>query len=318
MPINPPVVEIARLYYEQGRTQDDIAREFGISRSTVSRLLKRARDLGIVRFQIIDPNSVCSQVALQLEEKFNLKKAVVVEGDPDSDDLIKRDIGAAGAVLLSRMIRDGQTLGIFWGSTIYEVVRCLSPKPTSGVKVVQFVGTVGNLLSHTHADQLARLIAQNFNGEWHLLPAPAVVENKETLQTFLNEPNIHRVLEMGKRSDMALAGIGLCDENASLARAGYIKPDEIRYLKTMGAVGEVGCRFFTADGEPCRSDVDERTISLTLEDLREIPVKIGLAGGVQKIEAIYGAIAGGYVNVLVTDLMTARRLMEKPAPLRLR
>jgi deoxyribonucleoside regulator len=110
------VVEIARLYYEHGKNQDDIACEYGISRSTVSRLLKEARESGIVRFQIIDPNSVCTQIAAGLEAKFNLKKAVVIEGDSDSVDVIKRDIGVAGASLFSRSIRGNQTIGIFWVS----------------------------------------------------------------------------------------------------------------------------------------------------------------------------------------------------------
>lgn len=306
----PSVVEIARLYYEYEKTQEDIANEYGISRSTISRLLKRAREMGIVRFQIVDPNSLCSQVALDLERRFNLKKAVVVEGEPDSEDLTKRDIGAAAAVLLSRMVRDHQTVGLFWGSTIYELVRSLHPKALSGVRVVQFVGTVGNLLRHTHADQLARLMAQAFNGEWHVLPAPAVVENSEALQVFMKETNIRQVLELGKQSDIALAGIGLCDNNASLVRAGYVKAEEITELKQLGAVGEIGCRFFDASGAPCRSHIDARTLSLSLEDLKEIPNKIGLAGGIHKVEAVRAALKGEYINILVTDLLTAKKVLE--------
>lgn len=305
------VVEIARLYYEHGKNQDDIACEYGISRSTVSRLLKEARESGIVRFQIIDPNSVCTQIAAGLEAKFNLKKAVVIEGDSDSVDVIKRDIGVEGASLFSRMIRGNQTIGIFWGSTIYELVRNLVPKDVEGVKVVQMVGTLGNMLSDTHADQLARLIATNYDGEWHILFAPAVVESNDSARTFLNEPHIRQVLEMGKESDIALVGVGLCNDDALLARAGYLTSAEIRHLRSLGAVGEVGCRFFTADGQPCSSDIDHRTISIELEDLRKIPTKIGLAGGLKKVDAIHGALVGNYINVLVTDMKTATALLEQ-------
>ena len=311
MTMKSSVVEIARLYYEHGKNQDDIACEYGISRSTVSRLLKEARDSGIVRFQIIDPNSVCTQIAARLEAKFNLKNAVVIEGDSDSVDVIKRDIGVAGASLFSRLIRGNQTIGIFWGSTIYELVRNLVPKDVEGVKVVQMVGTLGNMLSDTHADQLARLIATNYDGEWHILFAPAVVESNDSAKTFLKEPHIGQVLEIGKESDIALIGVGLCNDDALLARAGYLTSAEIRHLRSLGAVGEVGCRFFTADGQPCSSDIDHRTRSIELEDLRKIPTKIGLAGGLKKVDAIHGALVGNYINVLVTDIKTATALLEQ-------
>jgi len=311
MTVKSSVVEIARLYYEHGKNQDDIAREYGISRSTVSRLLKEARDEGIVRFQIIDPNSVCTQIAARLEAKFNLKKAVVIEDDSDSADVIKRDIGVAGASLFSRMIRDNQTVGIFWGSTIYELVRNLVPKDVEGVRVVQMVGTLGNMLSDTHADQLARLIATNYDGEWHILPSPAVVESCDSAKTFLKEPHIRQVLEMAKESDIAIVGVGLCDDDALLARAGYLTSAEIFQLRSLGAIGEVGCRFFSCDGQPCLSEIDKRTISIELEDLRKIPTKIGLAGGLDKVDAICGALAGDYVNVLVTDMKTATALLER-------
>lgn len=306
-----PLAEIARMYYEDNQTQEAIAREFGTSRSTISRVLKRARDLGIVRFTIVDPNSVCSQVATKLRKKLNLQRVVVVEGDPDSDDLTRRDLGTKSAELLVRLIQNNQTIGTCWGSTIYEVVRLLTPKPVNGVQVVQFVGTVGGLLAHTHADQLARMIAQAFNGEWHVLPAPAVVQNGDSLQTFLDEPQIKRVLELGKRSDIALVGIGVCDGNALLAQAGYITKSEMQQLRSLGAVGEIGCRFYDANGNQCRSDVDDRTISIPLSDLRQIPIKIGIAAGLNKVPAIKGALAGGYVNILVTDLITARALLDE-------
>lgn len=314
MPIESSIVEIGRLYYEYGKNQDDIARQFGISRSTVSRLLKKARDDGIVRFQIIDPNQVCTQTAAELERKFNLEKAVVIEEESGSTDLIKRDIGAAGAALFARMIRGNQRIGVFWGSTIYELVRNLTPKAVEGIEVVQMVGTLGNMLSDTHADQLARLIATKLNGEWRMLPAPAVVESNAFVKAFLKEPHIRQVLEMGKKSDIALVGVGLCDQEALLAKAGYLTAEEISQLKSLGAVGEVGCRFFTANGQPCHSDIDDRTISLKLNDLKKIPIKIGLAGGLNKVEAIYGALIGNYINILVTDLTTAKGLLNKPDP----
>jgi DNA-binding transcriptional regulator LsrR (DeoR family) len=143
-----------------------------------------------------------------------------------------------------------------------------------------------------------------------MLPAPAVVQTGEALQTFLIEPQIRRVLELGKRSDIALVGVGVCGEDATLARAGYITAAEVRELRSIGAVGEIGCRFYDALGRPCKSDVDNRTISIPLVDLKSIPVKLGVTAGLHKVDAILGALTGGYIDILVTDLTTARTLIS--------
>ena len=262
-----------------------------------------------MRITIVDPNSVCALVGLELERRFGLKRAVVVEGDPDSEDLTRRHWNQVCRIAHPHG-SGSQIIGTCWGSTIYELVRSLSHKPVEHVEVVQFVGTVGSSLSNTHADELARMIAQAFDGEWHMLPAPAVVQTGDALQTFLNEPQIRRVLELGKRSDIALVGVGVCGDDATLARAGYITAAELRELRSIGAVGEIGCRFYDISGRPCRSDVDNRTISIPLADLKSIPVKLGVTAGLHKVDAILGALAGGYIDILVTDLTTARALIS--------
>jgi deoxyribonucleoside regulator len=305
---NLPLVEIARLYYEQKKTQEEIAGEFGTSRSTISRLLKRAEELGVVRIQIIDPNYLCSEVAFQLEKKYHLNKVIVVKGNPDSEDLTKRDIGVATAAVLDRMVHDNMIIGVSWGSTIYNVISQLTPKETSGLKVVQFTGAMGNTLKYLHPDQLTRAMADIYNGECRLLPAPAIVTNKETLQTLVKEAQISNVLDMCQKADIALLGIGLV-EGGSLFRAGYIKSNEVKLLNSLGAIADIGCRFYKINGEPCDSEIDERTIGLKLDDLRKIPHKFGVATGVNKVKAIYGAIAGQYINILATDLMTAKKLL---------
>ncbi|HHV62408.1 MAG TPA: sugar-binding transcriptional regulator [Firmicutes bacterium] len=311
------IVEIARLYYEEGKTQEDIAKEMGISRSTVSRSLKKARKIGAVQIRVVDPCFECTSIARELEARYGLRRAIVVPSvdtagavsAAEAEGLIKRDIGRAAAEYLSRVMRDGDILSTAWGSTLYEVAKALTPARPVKVRIVQLAGFVGNVAAHEQAGDLARRIASAFGGEWYLLPAPLVVENKTTRDAILHEPAISQVLGMARQASVALVGIGTCDASSLMVRAGYLREEDLKELGARGAVGDVCYRYYDEDGNPCPSEWDDRVIAITLQELRDIPLRVGAAGGERKIKAIRSALKGGYINVLITDETAARGLL---------
>ncbi|NPV53520.1 MAG: sugar-binding transcriptional regulator [Firmicutes bacterium] len=313
------IVEIARLYYEEGKTQEDIAREMGVSRSTVSRSLKKAREIGAVQIRVVDPCFECTSVARELEARYGLRRAIVVPAADvvsgvssagEAEGLIRRDIGRATAEYLSRVVRDGDILSTAWGSTLYEVAKALTPTKPVKARIVQLAGFVGNVAAHEQAGDLTRRIASAFGGEWYLLPAPLVVESKTTRDAILQEPAIGRVLGMARQASIALVGIGACDASSLMVRAGYLKEEDLEVLKAMGAVGDVCYRYYDGDGNPCRSEWDDRVIAITIHELRNIPLRVGAAGGERKVKAIRSALKGGYINVLITDETAARGLLD--------
>lgn len=303
------IVEIARLYYEEHKTQEEIAKEMGVSRSTISRSLKRAQEIGAVQIRVVDPYFECSSTVEALRTRFDLERAIVVPVSRQSDESIKRDIGSAGADYLIRVVRDGMVLGVAQGTTLEELVDAIKPRGSVRLKVVQLVGSLGRSAASIDANELSRRIAEAFRGEWYLLPAPVVVESSSVRSALLREPAIRDILEMGRKADVALLGIGACDASSVMVQRGYLTVREVEAAKRAGAVGDICGRFYDIQGRPCKSDFDDRTIGITLEDLRAIAKRIGVAGGRGKAAAILGALRGRHINVLVTDEIAAREVL---------
>ena len=195
------------------------------------------------------------------------------------------------------------------GTTLAEVVAALRPRKRVGVKVVQLLGSVGCLADPSHANELARRTSE-LGGEWHLLPAlqSRPTSGSETCQ--IGEPSVSVVLEMARHADIALVGIGRVIPPRALCGSAILPVKEAEAMRKGGAVGEICCRFFDREGRAFQSEFDRRVVSITLEELRGINTRIGVAGGPNKAGAILGALRGRYVNTLITDEVTAREILE--------
>jgi DNA-binding transcriptional regulator LsrR (DeoR family) len=107
-------------------------------------------------------------------------------------------------------------------------------------------------------------------------------------------------------------GIGSVEPSRLLLSSGNVfTAEELAMLQERGAVGDICLRFFDPDGNPVITPLNERVISLKLEQLRRARRSVGVAGGPRKVNAIRGAIKGGWINVLITDHLTAHRLMTQ-------
>ncbi|TFG95552.1 MAG: MarR family transcriptional regulator, partial [Calditrichales bacterium] len=121
------LVEAARLYYQHDLSQAEIARKMGVSRPSISRLLQRAREEGIVRIEVRDPLEKGTRQETELQSKFGLKKVIIVPADPQP---LKRKhrLGQAAVTFLESLATDNLVLGVSWGTTMQEIARQLSPK----------------------------------------------------------------------------------------------------------------------------------------------------------------------------------------------
>ncbi len=303
-------IEVARLYYEEGRTQADIAAEMGVSRATVSRSLRLAHEIGAVQIRVVDPHSDCSELSEEVKTRFGLQRAIVVPVFEDSPETIKRNIGSVAADYLARIVKPGSVIGVSWGTTIATLVAALRPRKRTGVKIVQLLGADGCSVDPAHINEVARGIAEAFRGDWYLLPAPGVVHDEAIRDALLQEASIEAMLEMCRQADIALVGIGACDSSSGTVHLGYLTPEEIGKMREDGAAGEICYRFYDINGQTLESQLENRVVGITLEDLSSIDTRMGIAGGLGKAEAILGALRGRYVNVLVVDEITARRVIE--------
>jgi len=303
------MAKVADLYHLRNLTQQQIADRLGLSRPGVSRLLARARAQGVVKIEIALPEATHRALERELEERYGLLEAVVVTGRSESPAATRRVVGEAAARYLARRLRRSQRIGISWGTTVQATVEHVAARRL-GVTVVPLVGGVGQVTPGIHANELASRLAERLDGRVHLLHAPAVVAQRGVRDALLSDPDVREALEAARRSQVALVGLGALVASSTLVRSGYFTADDLKALRRRGAVGDVCTRMFTRDGLPADAALDRRILAVELDDLRRIPTVVGVAGGMEKAEAIAGALRGRLVNVLVTDHLAARAVLR--------
>jgi deoxyribonucleoside regulator len=306
------VIKVANLYYKDGLTQESISKKLKISKYQVNRILKRAVSSGIVQINIIDPASNISNLEEKLEREFNLKRAIVVENDGLSDVELKSKLGQATAEYLLEIIKDGDIIGVSWGTTVNEVINYLPPEINKSVEIVQITGGSHELSVNLNCHDITRRFASKFGVEPHLLYAPSIVDSKRMHDLLINETSIKKTFEYFNKLTIAIVGIGALYPKviSTLVKTGHISGEDLKSLKKNGAVGDVFSYFFNINGEICSSSLSGRLITMPVDDLLEVPYSMGVAGGELKAEAILGAIRGNYINIIITDSVAAEKILR--------
>ncbi|WP_283153012.1 sugar-binding transcriptional regulator [Guptibacillus hwajinpoensis] len=304
------VVEAARLYYQLDYSQQEIAKRLEVSRPTVSRLLKQAKREGIVEIKIHDPSQDVHLLATDLAEAYGLLDARVAIVPEFEDQIVKKHIGKIAADYLNATIQDNDLIGVSWGTTLNEIGKNLRHQLLKNVSVVQLNGGISYSETNTYAYEVIQMIGRAFHATSHFLPVPAIVDHLLVKQTMEEDRHIRRVLDMGRNANIALYSVGIPTNDSVIVQADYVSEQELEAIHSK-SVGEICSRFFDEKGMLIHEELNERTIGIDLEDLSMKEKSILAAGGPKKVEAIYGALQGGYANVLVTDHYTARALLEK-------
>lgn len=306
------IAKVARLYYERKARQADIAAQLDLSQATVSRLLKRAEEEQIVRITVNVPHGAFTELEEELQAAYGLKEVIVVETGEDEDQIM-RDIGAAAAYYVESTLKSGEVIGISsWSSSLLAMVDAMHPLPRSTTaQVVQILGGVGNPAAEGHAAHLTRRMAALTRGTATFLPAPGITGSAEMTRLYLEDPYVGRALACFEQVTLALVGIGTVEPSKLLASSGNIfSAEELDLLRRRGTAGDICLRFFNEDGEPVLTSLNDRVIGMGLEQLRKVARSVAIAGGMRKLQAIQGALAGRWVNVLVTDSRTAAALVD--------
>ncbi|AHI56510.1 sugar-binding transcriptional regulator [Listeria ivanovii] len=302
-------VEVARLYYQADFSQQEIAARLGVSRPTVSRLLQNAKTKGYVKIEVQDPFANLTELATALKEKYQLKNVSVAFSQTSDYTEITKQISQSAAKYLTEIIRDGDILGVSWGTTMYKIAQKLTPSKTE-IKVVQLKGGVSHSDVNTYAAETLALFGTSFDTSPVSLPLPVVLDNPVAKQMVEADRHIKNMIDLGKKANVAIFTVGTVRDEALLFRLGYFSDAEKNRLKEK-AVGDICSRFFTINGEVADQKMDERTIGINLQDLKQKETTILVAGGERKLKAIHGALCGGYANHFITDQFTAKNLLEQ-------
>lgn len=304
------MAKVARMYYIQEFNQQAITEKLQLHQSTISRMLKKARTMNLVRFSISTPPGTFADLEDQLTSRFDLKDAVVVDCPAEGEAMV-RDLGAALAYFLETTLNPGKIVGISsWSRSLFAMVDSLHPGDyCADGKVVQILGGVGNVGSEFHAIHLAQRLAASIGATPVLLQSPAVVGSPEARRVLSRDAAVQEASALFDKLDIALVGIGSMEPSRMLAVSGNIfSRKERAELQRIGAVGDICFRFFDAEGEPIKSSLMKRVIGIDLVKLRACKRVVGVAGGVPKVQAILGALRGGLIDVIITDQRTAQAL----------
>lgn len=309
------LTKVARMYHERSVRQADIAAALNISQAKVSRLLKRAESMGIVRTIVTVAPGVYADLEEQLEERYGLAEAVVVDVDPDADEReLLAAVGGGAAGYLEATLSGSERIGVSsWSQTILAMVDRMRPFTVRGATdVVQLLGGVGAPEAQSHSNRILGELARMLGAEPVYVQAPGVVADPAIRDSLLRDPSMQDVARHWSELTMAIMGIGSIEPSDVLATSGNaFAAEERQALLDQGAVGDICHRIFRADGTLVRGELDDRIIAIPVDNLMSIPRRVGVAGGERKLEAIHGALAGGWVTTLVTDLRSAESLADR-------
>lgn len=321
--INPPLAEtmdderaellarVASLYYEDDLTQQEISQRLGYSRSLISRLLTEARREGIVDIQVHHPLARIEALERALAKRFDLRQVRVLNSKGAVYAHTLNRLGALAACLLEQIARPNSVIGLSWGTALYELVHAFRPAYRPGVKVVQLIGAASSRDHQVDGPGLVRALADKFDGQYYVLPAPWLVDDKDLRDALMNDRRLREVLDLAGQVDIALVGIGTVEPSlSSFLRAGYITLEQTRMLQASGVVGDVCGLHFGIAGNLMDLPLVGYVFGIEAARLRDIPLVMGVAGGQAKAPAILGALRARLVNALVTDDVAARLVLE--------
>lgn len=307
------------MYYNEKLSQEVIAEKFHISRSTISRIITRAKKSGYITIHINYPMNSSMDLEKRFEKEFNLQEAVIAE--TDNSLILDNIVPASAAEYLFRIINDNQKVAMSWGTTLRRTVDYMSVF-VSGIKVipknVSIIPLLGspkmdfdssNQLNYSNA--LSKKLGSILKSKSYSLSSPMIVENKTVKGVLESEKQIGDIIEMGKAADIAIVGIGSVDGESSPLFSGLITSDEQKELVKKGIVGEIAARYYNSFGEIVKTKIDDRLIGANASEILAIPLRVGIAYGHKKVKAIRAALEGNLINSIVTDSITAEEILKE-------
>lgn len=309
------VTKVARLYHQRGLTQPEIAQRMDLSQAGVSRALREAVRLGIVRTTIHVPDGVFSDLEQELEEQYNIKDVVIAEPVGSADGDLFHAVGDAAASYLDNVAPKCETIGISsWSESILYTVNAMRPVTKGKTKsIVQVLGGIGLSVSNSVATRLTETLARATGADPIFLLVPGLCSDDKARRTMEKDLSCQYVFDYFDKISLLLLGIGTLEPSRFLNDSGNrMTEQEQDKLRSLGAVGDVCQRFYNQDGKPVKSPFDSRVIGIGFDQILHIPRRVGIAGGMRKFEAIRGALRGGILTALITDAEVAKRLAREP------
>lgn len=308
------LLKVARLYYVQSETMEAIAHGLGVSRSTVSRLLKEARERGLVRISIVDPDRPLDQIGKAFKRHFKVR-AHIVHVRPGASEVFRLEqVARTAAGLLSDEVSDGDTVGIAWGTTTSAVASHLTPRDLTGVTVTSLNGGANHQTTGLpYVGSILHRFAQAFRAQEQLMALPAFFDDPATKEAMWRERSTQHILGVRANCSVALFGVGVLGTalQSHVYASNYLSFDDLKALREQGVVGDVCTVMLREDGSYRDIDLNRRATGMTPEQLRTLPRRICVVSGQAKAAPLLGALRAAVATDLVIDEEAARAVLTR-------
>lgn len=305
------LAKIAYLYYIQEKSQAEIAQELMIHRSTISRMLKQAKDEQIVTISIEPFDSALFDLEQHFKRVFQLKKMIILPaGKTKGSEEKDHALATEGALFLKQVIKSQDVIGLSWGAMLANMIGKLDGVKETHSTFVPLVGGPSHSRSNYHVNSIVYDMGRHFHGNSIFINAAAVQETKQIRDGIMTSHYFHELLDYWQRMTIALVGIGGPLTQAKSQWRDLLKPEDREELLLREAVGDCCCQFFDQSGKIIKGSLYERTVAFPLECLKTIPYSIGIARSKEKARAIYAVLQKNYLNTLITDEETALEILR--------
>jgi DNA-binding transcriptional regulator LsrR (DeoR family) len=297
------------MYYAEGMTQNAIADALGIGRVTVVRMLAEAKALNEIKISLRGELEEAPRLEIELEKAFGLKQVIVTPLSAEDADPTA-PIGAACGLFVSGLVKANMKIGVGWGRTLYGSLNYIDESQLPGVEVISMMGGVSAVRRYNPAE-FAWRFSRLFNADCYLVAAPIVVDSEETKTALVERCGIGPVFDRARELDVVLLSVGSMEPTSTSHLFDIISEQERRELIAVGAVGDVMYNFFDIDGELVDHPLNSRIMSVPIAQLRQVPQKLLISGGNDKVDAVLGALRLLEPHMLITDEVTAQALLDR-------
>lgn len=303
----------AHLYYVQELTMEDIATEMRVSRSSISRLLAYAREIGLVEITVHPPQDGVDSLTERIIDRFGVTAEIVPTPVRAGDAERLARVARSAARRVASLADDNMSIGIAWGATVSAIARELPSRPLHNVHVVQMNGAANPMTSGLpYASSILERFASAFGADVQLFPVPALFDDPHTKDLMWRERSVRRVLDAQDDIGMFVFGLGSprADVPSHVYSGGYLSGDDLHSLMRDGIVGDCATVFYRIDGSSSGIRLNERSSGPSLDAIRRIPRRLCAVSSLSKLDALKGALAAQLITELVIEESLARRLLN--------
>lgn len=304
------IEKVVWLHYREDKNHSEISKKLGISRFKVARILDEAKEKNIIKVEVYLSDESTIKMQRILEERFSLSEVIIINTF-ENDNQLKMKLGEACAEYFLRVVSSNMKIGVGFSTTINSMIDYLPEIRSENCQIIQIIGGFNSDNYRSGSiDATPMSLAKKINAHLFNISAPIIVNYPDVKKAILEEPIVKTEFEKFKNLDIVFVGLGGINKDCTLCQMGVVDININDQLISRGAVGDINARFFDINGNPVLSDIDDRIIGMDLQTLSDTNRVVGVSGGVDKHNAILGALNGSYIDVLITDSVTARYLID--------